>query len=171
MLRIISLLHTVRAAWPGSTLSAGACHRVWDTRVVPYLFGYEMGFSLHRMIANIYCIYLAIRQGFLLSRMIQIFGIVLEEKTVLKSKKYCKSVLNLNQSIWYSVLPHTFVSPYADSRRAVVRYWQKYVHKVLVNRLGGLSLPRKSVIRLNDRPDMTLNVYHEHKTIIQQHNS
>ena len=24
-----------------------------------------------------------------------------------------------------------------------VSYWRKYVHKVLVNRLGGLSLPRK----------------------------
>ena len=27
---------------------------------------------------------------------------------------------------------------------------------LLVNRLGGLSLPRKSVVRLTDRPDMTL---------------
>ena len=33
------------------------------------------------------------------------------------------------------------------------------MHKVLVNRLGGLSLPRKSVVRLTDRPDMTLDVY------------
>ena len=33
---------------------------------------------------------------------------------------------------------------------AVVSYWRKYVHEVLVNRLGGLSLPRKSVIRLTD---------------------
>ena len=30
-----------------------------------------------------------------------------------------------------------FVSPSAFSRRAVVSYWRKYVHKVLVNRLGG----------------------------------
>ena len=42
------------------------------------------------------------------------------------------------------------------SRRAVVSYWRKYVHEVLVNRLGGLSLPRKSVVRLTGRPDMTL---------------
>ena len=41
----------------------------------------------------------------------------------------------------------TFVSPSAFSRRAVVSYWRKYVHEVLVNRLGGLSLPRKSVVR------------------------
>ena len=34
-------------------------------------------------------------------------------------------------------------------------YWRKYVQEVLVNRLGGLSLPRKSVVRLTDRPDMT----------------
>ena len=28
----------------------------------------------------------------------------------------------------------TFVSPSAFSRRAVVSYWRKYVHEVLVNR-------------------------------------
>ena len=44
----------------------------------------------------------------------------------------------------------------------------KYVHEVLVNRLGGLSLPRKSVVRLTDRPDMTLDVYRGRKTTIQQ---
>ena len=33
------------------------------------------------------------------------------------------------------------------------------MHEVLVNRLGGLSLPRKSVVRLTDRRDMTLDVY------------
>ena len=35
----------------------------------------------------------------------------------------------------------------------------QYVHEVLVNCLEGLSLPRKSVVRLTDRPDMTLDVY------------
>ena len=54
------------------------------------------------------------------------------------------------------------------SRRAVVSYWRKYVDEVLVNRLGGLSLPRKSVVRLTDRPDMTLDVYRGRKTTIQQ---
>ena len=43
------------------------------------------------------------------------------------------------------------------------------MHDVLVNRLGGLSLPRKSVVRLTDRPDMTLDVYRGRKTTIQQH--
>ena len=42
------------------------------------------------------------------------------------------------------------------------------MHEVLVNRLGGLSLPRKSVARLTDRPDMTLDVYRGRKTITQQ---
>ena len=42
------------------------------------------------------------------------------------------------------------------------------MHEVLVNRLGGLSLPRKSVIRLTDRPDMTLDVYRGRKTTMQQ---
>ena len=68
----------------------------------------------------------------------------------------------------YPVWPHTFVSPSAFSRRAVVSYWRKYVHEVLVNRLGGLSLPRKSVVRLTDRPDMTLDVYRGRKTTNQQ---
>ena len=54
------------------------------------------------------------------------------------------------------------------SRRAVVSYLRKYVHEVLVNRLGGLSLPRKSVVRLTDCPDMTLDVYRGRKTTIQQ---
>ena len=38
------------------------------------------------------------------------------------------------------------------------------MHKVLVNRLGGLSLPRKSVVRLTD---MTIDVYRGRKTTIQ----
>ena len=41
------------------------------------------------------------------------------------------------------------------------------MHEVLVNSLGDLSLPRKSVVRLTDRPDMTLDVYRGHKTTIQ----
>ena len=44
------------------------------------------------------------------------------------------------------------------------------MHEVLVNRLGGLSLPRKSVVRLTDRPDMTLDVYRGRKTTNQINN-
>ena len=68
----------------------------------------------------------------------------------------------------YPVRPHTFVSPSADSRRAVVSYWRKYVHEVLVSRLGGLRLPRKSVLRLTDRPDMTSAFYRERKITTQK---
>ena len=42
------------------------------------------------------------------------------------------------------------------------------MHEVLLNGLGGLSLPMKSVVRLTDRPDMTLDVYRGRKTTIQQ---
>ena len=42
------------------------------------------------------------------------------------------------------------------------------MHEVLVNRLGGLSLPKKKVVRLTDRPDMTLDVTVDLK---QQHNN
>ena len=66
---------------------------------------------------------------------------------------------------------HTFVSPSAFSRRTVVSYWRKYVHEVLVNHLGGLSLPRKSVVRLTDRPDMTLDVYSGRKTTYNNNNN
>ena len=45
------------------------------------------------------------------------------------------------------------------------------MHEVLVNPLGGLSLPRKSVVRLTDRPDMTLDVYRGRKTTMQQCNN
>ena len=41
------------------------------------------------------------------------------------------------------------------------------MHEVLVNRLGGLSLLRKSVVRLTERPDMTLYVYRGRKTTAQ----
>ena len=43
------------------------------------------------------------------------------------------------------------------------------MHEVLVNRLGGLSLPRKSVVRLTDRPNITLDVYRGRKTTTIQH--
>ena len=42
------------------------------------------------------------------------------------------------------------------------------MHEVPVKRLGGLSLPRKSVVRLTDRPDMTIDVYRGRKTTTQQ---
>ena len=42
------------------------------------------------------------------------------------------------------------------------------MHEVLVNRLGGLRLPKKSVVRLTDRPDMTPDVCRGRKTTTQQ---
>ena len=38
------------------------------------------------------------------------------------------------------------------------------MHEVLVNCLVGLTLPRTSVVRLTDRPNMTLDVYRGRKT-------
>ena len=45
------------------------------------------------------------------------------------------------------------------------------MHEVLVNRLGGKSLPRKSVVRLTDRPDMTFDVYRGGVDVKQQVNN
>ena len=78
------------------------------------------------------------------------------------------SNLSMDFNLRYPVWQHTLVSPSAFSKRAVVSYWRKYVHEVLVNRIGGLSLPRKSVVRLTDRPEMTLDVYLGRKTTMQQ---
>ena len=65
--------------------------------------------------------------------------------------------------------PATYlVPPSAYSRRAVVSCWPKYVHEVVVNHKGGLSLPRKSVVRLTDCPNMTIDVYSGRKTTTQQ---
>ena len=79
------------------------------------------------------------------------------------TSRYLDDILNIDNNFFDSMVnpvwQHTFVSLSAFSRRAVVSYWRKYVHEVLVNRLGGLSLPKKSVVRLTDRPDMTLDVY------------
>ena len=57
---------------------------------------------------------------------------------------------------------------FTDSRGAVVSSLRRYVHEVLVNRLGGLSLHRKSVVRLTDRLDMTVDVYRGRQTPTQQ---
>ena len=76
--------------------------------------------------------------------------------------------------VQYPVRPHTFVSCSADSRRAVVSYWRKYVHEVLVNHLGGLSLTRESVVRLTDFLDMTIvdnNKTNRQKQRKKNHNS
>ena len=40
--------------------------------------------------------------------------------------------------------------PSTDSRMAVVNYWQKYGHLVLVSHLGGVSIPWNSMVRLTD---------------------
>ena len=57
---------------------------------------------------------------------------------------------------WYLVWPLTFISPFTDSRWAVLRNWRKYVHLALINCLGGLILQRNSVVRSTDRAD----IYH-----------
>ena len=58
------------------------------------------------------------------------------------------------------------LSPSADSRMAVVSYWWKNVHKVLINCLGGL--PRNSVDRLTDHIRNYLKVSKSRKTPAQQ---
>ena len=47
-------------------------------------------------------------------------------------------------------------------------YLFSFLSPSLWESLGGLSLPRKSVVRLTDRSDMTLDVYRGRKTTKQQ---
>ena len=56
--------------------------------------------------------------------------------------------------------------PTTDSSRTAVSYSRKAVHQVLVNH-SGLSLPRKSVVRLTDHLDMTIVVDWDVKTTKQ----
>ena len=56
--------------------------------------------------------------------------------------------------------------PTADSSRAVVSYWRKDVHLVVVNRLG--RLPRNSAVRLTDSFAMTIVVDWDVKPQIKQ---
>ena len=93
---------------------------------------------------------------------------ILKQKHITTNVVLMRGLVSQRSWVRYPVWPHTFVSPSADSRGAVVSYWRKYEHEVLVNCLGGLSLPRKSVVRLTDRPDMTLDVYLGRKTTTTQ---
>ena len=49
-------------------------------------------------------------------------------------------------------------------KKGICHLLAKVCARTLVNRLGGLSLPRKSVVRLTDRPDMTLDGSRGRKT-------
>ena len=42
------------------------------------------------------------------------------------------------------------------------------MHSVLGNRLGGARLPRNSLVRLTDRPDMTIAIFRGRKATKQQ---
>ena len=67
------------------------------------------------------------------------------------------------------VRPLTMVSHSVDSKRAVVSYWPKYVHLVVVNRLGGQSLSWISVVMLTGLPGMAIVVYRGRKITKQHH--
>ena len=58
--------------------------------------------------------------------------------------------------------------PLPLNQEGQITYWRKYVHLLLVNCLGSLSMPRNSVLRLTDRPDMTLAVYRGRKATTHQ---
>ena len=64
---------------------------------------------------------------------------------------------SLKSHVAAQIIPTVILLPTTDSRRVFVSYKRKYVHKVLVNSLVKLA-KEKSVVRLTDRPDMTIAV-------------
>ena len=58
--------------------------------------------------------------------------------------------------------PKFYIAPYDKIKRELANLSSNCDVKL------GLSLPRKSVVRLTDCPDMTIDVYRGHKTITQQ---
>ena len=82
-----------------------------------------------------------------------------------KGQKSQKFWLRIPEMSWRIMYVYGHSLPFADSRRALVSYWRKNGHWVLVNHLVDISLPRKSVVRLTDRPAMTIGHY---ATIQQQ---
>ena len=57
----------------------------------------------------------------------------------------------------HKIISTAILFPSSDSRRVVVSYKRKYVHEVQVNHLVKLAQV-KSVVRLADRPHMTIAV-------------
>ena len=57
----------------------------------------------------------------------------------------------------HEIIFRTILLPFTDLKRVFVSYKHKYVHKVLVNCLVKLA-QETSVVRLSDRPDMTIAV-------------
>ena len=58
--------------------------------------------------------------------------------------------------------PNFYIAPYDKIKRDLVNLNSNCEVK------SGLGLPRKSVVRLTDSPDMTLDVYRGCKTTMQQ---
>ena len=72
---------------------------------------------------------------------------------------------------WFNTLSGhilSFLLPLIHEGQLSITGQSTCMHKVLVNCLGGQSLPRKSVVMLTDHPNMTLAVYHGLKTTAQQ---
>lgn len=88
-----------------------------------------------------------------------------------KITHYCTNTVVIRRSrfrcsgpapLWNLFYGHSF--PSAPSRRTVISYW----FKTLVNRSESPSLPRKCVVGLSDRPNMTITVCRGRLTT-QQH--
>ena len=79
-----------------------------------------------------------------------LFGAFIRVKCHIRSHCLIVAMLHsagpLAQEPQVSVWPLTFVSLSADSRSAVFSHLFKYMHLVLINRLGGLSLSRNCVV-------------------------
>ena len=64
--------------------------------------------------------------------------------------------MSLRFRVQYPVQPLTSMSPSADFQEGQLSVIGE---SMCMNHLGGLSLPRKTVVRLTDRLDMTIDIY------------
>ena len=114
-------------------------------------------------------------EGLLVQASLEALACVLEQDTLSSALLGCivQSVTCLTAdpgvASWILARSHTFMEidhemistvillSSADSRRVVVSYRLKHVHKVLVNRLVKL-VQEKSVVRLTDHPHMAIAV-------------
>lgn len=67
--------------------------------------------------------------------------------------------LSENHIITYYKIFHGHTLPSADLISCLVLCLVQNVQRVLIKRLVGLSLPKISVVRLSDRPKMTIPIY------------
>ena len=122
----------------------------WYLRLSAEYWEVSINFENWKRVAWVQASIFVLRRARYVSRMRRPTGIIQEVTgSILRSG----TIFRRDNWSWNNFYGHSL--PTAESCMAVVSYWRKYGHLVLVNRLG--SLPRNSVDRLTDRDRNDLN--------------